>query len=167
MNSKKDKEKEKKEDQKEKQRTKKRKKITNKHTQRNKTKHNKHIMIHLITILTSITNIQIDHFKSDPQWHMLPTYKYIHFKTTLICPRSIAGIPSGLPCYCTPPVRVPVVIGGLAVWRHNNNAATRHSTTNTTMPQQDTAQQTHQITFNYDPYIHYQHTNRSLQNNSQ
>ena len=28
---------------------------------------------------------------------------------------------SGLPYYFTPPVCVPVVIGGLAVWRHNNN----------------------------------------------
>jgi len=28
---------------------------------------------------------------------------------------------SGLPYYCTPPVFVPGVIGGLAVWRHNNN----------------------------------------------
>jgi len=26
---------------------------------------------------------------------------------------------SGLPYYCTPPVFVPDVIGGLAVWRHN------------------------------------------------
>ena len=41
-------------------------------------------------------------------------------------PRSIAGVPSlepsasGLPYYCTPPVCVPDVIGGLAVWQHNN-----------------------------------------------
>jgi len=27
---------------------------------------------------------------------------------------------SGLPYYYTPPVCVPAVIGGLAVWRHNN-----------------------------------------------
>jgi len=27
---------------------------------------------------------------------------------------------SGLPYYCTPPVTVPDVIGGLAVWLHNN-----------------------------------------------
>jgi len=26
---------------------------------------------------------------------------------------------SGLPCYCTPPVCVPDVIGALVVWRHN------------------------------------------------
>jgi len=28
---------------------------------------------------------------------------------------------SGLPYYCTPPVRVPDVIGALDVWRANNN----------------------------------------------
>jgi len=28
---------------------------------------------------------------------------------------------SGLPYSCTPPVCVPAVIGGLTVWRHNNN----------------------------------------------
>jgi len=27
---------------------------------------------------------------------------------------------SGLPYYCTPPVCVPAVIGGQAVWWHNN-----------------------------------------------
>jgi len=54
----------------------------------------------------------------------LPTYKYIHFKTTFMCPRSIAGVllpgASGLPYYCTLPVTVPDVIGGLTVWRHKN-----------------------------------------------
>jgi len=38
--------------------------------------------------------------------------------------RSIAGVlrpgASGLPYYCTPPVTLPDVIGGLAVWLHNN-----------------------------------------------
>jgi len=41
-----------------------------------------------------------------------------------MCPRSIAGVlPRGtseLPYYCTSPVCVPDVIGGLAAWRHNN-----------------------------------------------
>jgi len=33
------------------------------------------------------------------------------------------GVPSGwsLPYYCTPPVTIPDVIGGLAVWQHINN----------------------------------------------
>jgi hypothetical protein len=44
-----------------------------------------------------------------------------HFKTTFMCPWSIAGVPSGrAPYYCTPPVTVPAVLGGLTVWRHNN-----------------------------------------------
>ena len=48
-----------------------------------------------------------------------------HFKTTFMCLRSIAGVrsirsgASGLPYYCTPPVCVPDVIEGLAVWRQN------------------------------------------------
>ena len=44
------------------------------------------------------------------------------FKTTFLCPRSIAGVPSalrpgasGLPYYCMPLVIVPDVIGVLAV----------------------------------------------------
>ena len=47
----------------------------------------------------------------------------------LSSPRSIAGVPSGsgasgLPYYCTPPVCVPAVLvplGGLTVWRNDNN----------------------------------------------
>jgi len=46
-----------------------------------------------------------------------------------MCPRSIAGVlqrgASGLPYYCTSPVCVPDVIGGLAVWRHNNQKKKR------------------------------------------
>jgi len=56
----------------------------------NKTKHNIHINIQMIMIPTSTTNIQIDHFKTT--FHILntlPTYKYIHFKTTFMCSRSI------------------------------------------------------------------------------
>jgi len=33
---------------------------------------------------------------------------------------------SGLPSYCTPLVCVPAVIGGLAVWRHNNKQKKEH-----------------------------------------
>jgi len=35
---------------------------------------------------------------------------------------------SGLPYYCTPPVCVPAVIGGLAVWRHNNKKKKKSQT---------------------------------------
>jgi len=47
-----------------------------------------------------------------------------HFKTPIMCPRSIAGVPSSqaasrLPCYCTPPVCVPDVTRGLSVLRQN------------------------------------------------
>jgi len=43
-----------------------------------------------------------------------------------MCPRSIAGVlqvrpgASRLPYYCTPPVCIPDVSGGLVVWRQNN-----------------------------------------------
>jgi len=64
-------------------------------------------------------HIQIDHFKT--KFHILntlPTYKYIHFKTTFMCPRSIAGVPSGqaLPGYlitAPPSVCVPERVPGL------------------------------------------------------
>jgi len=54
---------------------------------------------------------------------LLFVYMYARMPSS---PRSIAGVPSlepsasGLPYYCTPPVCVPDVIGGLAVWQHNN-----------------------------------------------
>jgi len=39
-----------------------------------------------------------------------------------LSPRSIAGVlrpgAFGIPYYCTPPVTIPDVIGGLAVWLH-------------------------------------------------
>jgi len=53
------------------------------------------ILLHLFTIPESTTNIQIDHFETT--LHILNTllkYKYIHFKTTFMCPWSIAGVPS-------------------------------------------------------------------------
>ena len=54
----------------------------------------------------------------------LPTYRYIHFKTTFMCPRSIAGVPSSqaLPGYLItahPSVWVPCIIGALTVWIQN------------------------------------------------
>jgi len=63
----------------------------------NRTKHNTKIIIilQIITILKSTTNIQIDHFQTTFRiLNTLPTYKYIHFKTTFMCPRSILGVPS-------------------------------------------------------------------------
>jgi len=47
----------------------------------------------IITIPTFNVNIEIDLFKTT--FHILntpPTYKCIHFKTTSVCPRSIAGV---------------------------------------------------------------------------
>jgi len=49
---------------------------------------------------------------------------FIHFKTTFICPRSIAGVPSSqaLPGYlltAPPSMYVPDVIGALVVWIQN------------------------------------------------
>jgi len=74
MNSKKEKEKETKEDKPKKKEKKKSKQI--------------------ITIPTFNINIQIDHFKTKFYiLNTLPTYKYIHFKTTFMCPRSFAGVP--------------------------------------------------------------------------
>ena len=45
------------------------------------------------------------------------------FKSKVHCGSAFDSEPgaSGLPYSCTPPVCVPAVIGGLAVWRHNNN----------------------------------------------
>jgi hypothetical protein len=66
------------------------------------------------------TNIQINHFRQNSaSSNTLRTYKYFHFKTTFMCPRSIAGVPSSqaLPGYLitAPPfVCVPAVIGVLA-----------------------------------------------------
>ena len=72
-----------------------------------------------------ILNKQIDHFKKTfHNLNTLPTYKYIHFKTTFMCPGSIAGVPlsQALPGFLiTAPssVLVPAVIGALAVWIQN------------------------------------------------
>ena len=55
-------------------------------------------MLQIITIPTFDINIQMDHFNT--KFHILntlPTYKYIHFKTTFMCPRSIAVLPSSQP----------------------------------------------------------------------
>ena len=43
------------------------------------------------------------------------------FKSKVNCGSVFEKGASGLPCYFTPPVCVPDVIGGLAVWRHNDN----------------------------------------------
>jgi len=85
------------------------------------------IVVQIIPISTFILNIQIDQFKTT--FHILntvtlATYKYIHFKTTFMCSRSIAGVPSSqaLPGFlitAPPSVCVPDVIGALAVWIHN------------------------------------------------
>jgi len=83
------------------------------------------IILQIITIPTLNLNIQIDHFKTT--FHILytlPTYKYIHFKTTFMCPRSIAGVPARQALagyFITAPrsVCVPAVIGALAVWIQN------------------------------------------------
>ena len=42
------------------------------------------------------------------------------FKFKIHCRSALGPGASGLPYYCTPPVTVPDVIGGLAVGRHNN-----------------------------------------------
>jgi len=60
------------------------------------------IILQIITIPTFNLSIQVDHFKAT--FHILntlPTYKYIHFKITFMCPRSIAGVLSSqaLPGY--------------------------------------------------------------------
>ena len=61
----------------------------------------------------------------------LPTYNYIHFKTTFMCPRSIAGVPSsqallGFFITAPPSVCVPDVIGALAVWIQNQKSHNKH-----------------------------------------
>ena len=43
------------------------------------------------------------------------------------CGSALGPGASGLPYYCTPPVTVPGVLGGLAVWRHNNNKTKIHT----------------------------------------
>jgi len=86
------------------------------------------IIPHIITIPTSTTNIQIDHFKTT--LHILNTlskYKHIHCKTTFMCPggkvhcgSAFESGASGSTHYFTPPVYVPDGIGAQTVWRHNN-----------------------------------------------
>ena len=44
-----------------------------------------------------------------------PLRDKVHCGSALVGPGT-----SGLPYYCTPLVCVPAVLGGLAVWRHNN-----------------------------------------------
>jgi len=49
------------------------------------------------------------------------------FKFKVHCGSALGPGASGLSYYCTPPVTIPDVIGGLAVWRHNNkNKTTKH-----------------------------------------
>jgi len=43
----------------------------------------------------------------------------IALKSMVHCGSAFEPGASGLPCYCTPPVYVPAVIGALAVWRQN------------------------------------------------
>jgi len=82
-------------------------------------------ILQIITNPTSNFNKQIDHSKTTfHNFNTLPTYKYIHFKTTFMCPRSIAGVPSSqaLPGFlitAPPSVLVPAVLGALAVWIQN------------------------------------------------
>jgi len=53
------------------------------------------MLLHIITIPTFTTNIQINHFKITLHvLKTLPKYKYIHFKTRFMYPRSIAGVRS-------------------------------------------------------------------------
>ena len=47
------------------------------------------------------------------------TYAF-KFKVRVNCGSALGPGASGLPFHCTPPVTVPDVIGGPAVWRHNN-----------------------------------------------
>jgi len=48
------------------------------------------------------------------------------FKSKVHCESALGPSASRLPYYCTPLVCIPAVIGGLAVWRHNeNNCAPR------------------------------------------
>ena len=46
---------------------------------------------------------------------------YAFTESKVHCGSALGPGASGLPCYCTPPATVPAVLGGLAVWRHNNN----------------------------------------------
>jgi len=85
--------------------------------------------LQIITISTFNLNKQIYHFKTTfHNLNTLPTYKYIHFKTTFMCPRSIAGVPlsQALPSFLiTPPsLLVPAVLGALAVWIQNRGKKT-------------------------------------------
>jgi len=55
------------------------------------------MILQVITTPIFNINIQINHLKT--KFHILntfPTYKYIHFKITFMCPRSIAGVPFDL-----------------------------------------------------------------------
>ena len=128
-NSKKEKEKEKKEDQQQKNY----KNTLGGDNTKMLTKNDKYnikiiIIPHIITIPTSTTNIQIDHFKTT--LHILNTlsnYKHIHCKTTFMCPggkvhcgSAFESGASGSTHFFTPPVYVPDGIGAQTVWRHNN-----------------------------------------------
>ena len=79
------------------------------------------IILQIIPILTFILKIHIHNFKMIfNNLNTLATYKYIHFKPTFMCPRSIAGVPSSqaLPDFlitAPPSVLVPAVLGALAV----------------------------------------------------
>jgi len=82
---------------------------------------------------TTVANIQIDHFKTTLHiLNTLQTYKYIHFKTAIHlstevhCGSAFGPSASWLPSYCTPPVCVPAVIWGPAVWRHNKSRQNIH-----------------------------------------
>jgi len=85
----------------------------------------KWIILQIITIPTFNVNKQIDHFKTTfHNLNTLTTYKYIHFKTSFKCPRSIAGVPKsqalpGILITAPPSVCVPDVIGALAVCIQN------------------------------------------------
>jgi len=46
------------------------------------------------------------------------------FKFKVHCRSAFEPGASGLPCYCTPPVCVPAVIGALAVWRQQKKSCT-------------------------------------------
>jgi len=103
-------------------------KTTRPHTLKtqNTTKHNTTIKtLQMIPIPSFILNTQIHHLKTT--FHILnalATYKYIHFKTKFMCPRSIAGVPSsqappGYHITAPPYVCVPAVLGALPVWIQN------------------------------------------------
>jgi len=54
----------------------------------------------------------------------LSTCVCVCFKSKVHCGSTFEPGASGLPYYCTSPACVPDVIGGLAVWRHNNKKKT-------------------------------------------